>query len=229
MQRPAAEPGERHRPALGPGGEPVAERRSAIAGPAAPDERTRVRLEPPSHEAIRSGLRSASEPLDAVRAAGGCGWSAPGVARRRRRSRGARPSEAGTPAAARRPTPRRRAGRRTGRGGRAFTCACSAPALGRPQQPRSPGAQLGLRRVVAAVEEVPAQDPDGPLSGIIGAIIARRSGGVSSTLRMAPDTDFVTGLELADRLGELLDRAAELKADRPRAGVGLAGRAARSR
>ena len=38
-------------------------------------------------------------------------------------------------------------------------------------------------------------------------------------------TDFLTGLELRDRLGELIDRAAELKAGRPAAGAdSLAGR-----
>ena len=39
------------------------------------------------------------------------------------------------------------------------------------------------------------------------------------------DTDFITGTEVADRLGALLERAAELKAGRPAAGAGaLAGR-----
>ena len=35
---------------------------------------------------------------------------------------------------------------------------------------------------------------------------------------MAPATDFITGLELSGRLGELVERAAALKADRPSAG-----------
>ena len=41
----------------------------------------------------------------------------------------------------------------------------------------------------------------------------------------AAGSDFITGEEIAGRLGELLDRADELKADRPGTGAGtLAGR-----
>src|SRR6478672_2562064 len=83
-------------------------------------------------------------------------------------------------------------------------------ALGEAQQPRAPGAQLRVGRMVAPVEEIPAQ---------CGQLHARS---ISSLKR-----DFLTGEELgAFELSKLLDRAAELKAGR-RDGVGadsLAGR-----
>ena len=71
------------------------------------------------------------------------------------------------------------------------------------QQPRAPGEEGGVGRAVAAVEVVPAQRPD------YDPRVTRH---------------FLTGEELtADELARLLDRAAELKADR-RASDALRGR-----
>ena len=67
-------------------------------------------------------------------------------------------------------------------------------ALGAPQQPRAPGVERAVRRVIAPMEEVPREEPQ------YDAGVTRH---------------FLTGAELTrGELTALIDRAAELKADR---------------
>ena len=216
-------------------------RRSAIP-PSRPGTRTRVRFEPPSPEAIRSGFWRASSarsgPSELREVSTRC-HSAPQAARQRLgEARRALLQQGDVPGGA--GEQRRELGREV-----AVDLDVGLVALVEPQQPRAPAAQLRVGREVAPVEEVPGDRCElhgRSIRGLTARLphrrrarrlrarqAARPGGGAESRPRRAARRRLAGRAQRRARLREALDADADLLRGRRRRARRDADRPARRR